>query len=87
MAYQIVIQSPRYCPITDGIIGSQFQRLPNAYETLVCARAIASRLATEDYEAGGDDSYRVITWGGDILRDVVLGDRVCRAVDDDTIPF
>jgi hypothetical protein len=63
MAYQIHRIYPRYCPITDGIIGEGAHALPNAYETEGCAFAIAGRLAEADFDAGGDDSFVVTRYG------------------------
>lgn len=83
MASQIVRQYPIHCQITDGIIGSGYERQPNAYETEACARAIAARLHDECYNSCGDDSFFVIPYDGDVY----YRDRVRALRQDDDMPF
>jgi hypothetical protein len=84
MAYQIIQIAPRHCPITDGIVGAIYHRLPTAYETKACAFAIAGRLADDSYQHCGDDSFNVIVWGGDV-RKVLHPDKAHNA--DPTNPY
>ena len=64
MRYQIVVVSPIYHPVYDGIVGSEVsRRLPYTYETLACAVKVAQRLNIEDETLGGDNSFRVVSFG------------------------
>ena len=55
MAYQIVL----IAAIEEGPVRSYTARLPNAYETLACARAVACRMVDQ----GWGDWARVVAWG------------------------
>lgn len=66
--FQIVRASPSYCQITDGIIGTNYERLPYAYCTEAYAKVRAGRLSEESYENCGDDSFYVIEAGAPVRR-------------------
>ena len=90
MAYQICRISPIYHHSTDGIIGSRATTLPNLYETVACAEAIASKLHHENYESCGDDSFEIIVPGESVFdnRRLSLIARFGRAsIECDEIPF
>jgi len=61
--YQIVQGSPVYCPIRDGIIGSQYRILPMTYFRGDYAYALAGRMGRENYRDCGDDWFYVIRAG------------------------
>jgi hypothetical protein len=55
MTFQIILVNA----IEEGPVHTSSSRLPNAYETLACARAVANRMT----EAGWCDWARVVAWG------------------------
>jgi hypothetical protein len=55
MTFQILLVSA----LEEGPVRSHTVRLPNAYETLACARAVACRML----DAGWCDWARVVVWG------------------------
>jgi hypothetical protein len=55
MTFQIVLVNA----IEEGPVHTSSSRLPNAYETLACARAVARRMV----DAGWCDWARVVAWG------------------------
>jgi hypothetical protein len=55
MTFQIILVNA----IEEGPVRTSSSRLPNAYETLACARAVACRML----DAGWCDWARVVVWG------------------------
>lgn len=67
MAYQIVEAFPRHCSITDGIIGTGYNRLPMTYLNERYAHALAGRMHQQNYDHCGDSSFFVIEAGQPVL--------------------
>jgi hypothetical protein len=59
MTFQIVLVYAN----EEGPVLTHSSRLPNAYETLACARAVAGHML----DAGWCDWVRVVVWGTDEL--------------------
>ncbi len=58
MAFQIFAIVPRY-DNRDACVGSTAHAMPNTYQTVTCARAIAARMGSQNDETG----YVVVPFG------------------------
>lgn len=61
--YQIVRIIPTYHYSTDALIGYSADPLPMAYFSEALANKLAGRMQDADYNACGDDSFRVVEYG------------------------